>query len=52
MYLSGVPAWRSTSWVPFGGATARNADMNKALKLQSTADHVENAPPKRMLDDA
>ncbi|BGP43927.1 hypothetical protein JCM10450v2_008137 [Rhodotorula kratochvilovae] len=53
LYLSGVPAWRSSHWVPFGGATRRNAETEEAkrLKLQTEASHLENVPAKRNLAD-
>ncbi|GAA5876436.1 hypothetical protein JCM8547_002125 [Rhodosporidiobolus lusitaniae] len=53
LYLTGVPAWRSASWEPYGGATKRNAitDEAKALKLGTSASHHENAPTKRDLSD-
>ncbi|GAA5970832.1 hypothetical protein JCM11641_004470 [Rhodosporidiobolus odoratus] len=53
LYISGVPAWRSASWEPYGGVTARNAptDEAKRLKLASSALHHEVAPAKRNLND-
>ncbi|BGP35843.1 hypothetical protein JCM10296v2_007695 [Rhodotorula toruloides] len=52
LYLTGVPAWRSASWTPYGGATARNQkerDEAKRLKLGTEASHHENVPTKRNL---
>ncbi|BGO96118.1 hypothetical protein NBRC10512_002950 [Rhodotorula toruloides] len=52
LYLTGVPAWRSASWTPYGGATTRNQkerDEAKRLKLGTEASHHENVPTKRNL---
>lgn len=51
LYLSRVPAWRSSSWVPFGGASKRNAADGASLKLQTTQKHHENAQPRNLDDD-
>ncbi|GAA6017375.1 hypothetical protein JCM10207_005613 [Rhodosporidiobolus poonsookiae] len=53
LYLLGVPAWKSASWKPYGGATKRNAPTEEAkrLKLASASSHVENAPARRDLSD-
>ncbi|GAA6033447.1 hypothetical protein JCM8097_001399 [Rhodosporidiobolus ruineniae] len=53
MYLTGVPAWRSASWEPYGGATQRNApsDEAKRLKLAASASHHENVPRRDLSDD-
>ncbi|BGP20734.1 hypothetical protein JCM10213_001022 [Rhodosporidiobolus nylandii] len=53
LYITGVPAWRSANWTPYGGATPRNAptDESKRLKLATAASHLENAPAKRNLSD-
>ncbi|GAA5997458.1 sugar porter family MFS transporter [Rhodotorula paludigena] len=55
LYLTGVPAWRSSSWTPYGGATERNRkerDEAKRLKLGTEASHLENsAAAKRDLSD-
>ena len=52
---SGVPAWRSSSWTPYGGATKRNredrTDEAKRLKLGTEESRLENVPAKRNLDD-
>lgn len=51
---SGVPAWRSASWTPYGGATIRNQkerDEAKRLKLGTEASHHETAPTKRDLTE-
>ncbi|ORY88508.1 and other transporter-domain-containing protein [Leucosporidium creatinivorum] len=51
LYLSRVPAWRSSSWVPFGGASKRNATDGGSLKLQTTQKHHENVQPRNLDDD-
>ncbi|GAA5840231.1 hypothetical protein JCM11251_005953 [Rhodosporidiobolus azoricus] len=53
MYLTGVPAWRSANWKPYGGATSRNAPSaeDKRLKLASAASHHETVPARRDLSD-
>ncbi|GAA5840213.1 hypothetical protein JCM11251_005948 [Rhodosporidiobolus azoricus] len=53
MYLTGVPAWRSANWKPYGGATSRNAPSaeDKRLKLASAASHHETVPAIRDLSD-
>ncbi|GAA5839983.1 hypothetical protein JCM9279_005231 [Rhodotorula babjevae] len=55
LYLTGVPAWRSSSWTPYGGATKRNredrTDEAKRLKLGTEESRLENVPAKRNLDD-
>ncbi|GAA5884310.1 hypothetical protein JCM6882_002222 [Rhodosporidiobolus microsporus] len=53
LYLTGVPAWRSAQWKPYGGATSRNAPSaeDKRLKLASAASHHETVPARRDLSD-
>lgn len=54
-FRSGVPAWRSSSWTPYGGATRRNradrTDEAKRLKLGTEESRLETVPAKRNLDD-
>ncbi|GAA5953938.1 hypothetical protein JCM8115_003263 [Rhodotorula mucilaginosa] len=55
MYLTGVPAWRSSSWTPYGGATARNReermDEAKRLKLGNETTHHETVAKRNLADD-
>ena len=52
---SGVPAWRSSSWTPYGGATARNRedrmDEAKRLKLGNETTHHETVTSRNLADD-
>ncbi|GAA5941389.1 hypothetical protein JCM1841_002950 [Sporobolomyces salmonicolor] len=51
LYLTRVPAWRSANWVPYGGATQRNADESQRLKLGAQSSHLEKVSPRRDLSD-
>ncbi|KAI5478431.1 hypothetical protein MNV49_005072 [Pseudohyphozyma bogoriensis] len=51
LYLSRVPAWRSASWVPFGGESKRNQTEAGSLKLVQSAKHNENFAARDLEDD-
>ncbi|KAL8291985.1 hypothetical protein RQP46_001451 [Phenoliferia psychrophenolica] len=44
LYLSNVPAWRSSSWEPYGGDAARH----NVLKVDKVLTHHENAPQRNL----
>ncbi|BGP57254.1 hypothetical protein JCM8202_002831 [Rhodotorula sphaerocarpa] len=52
LYLTGVPAWRSSSWTPYGGDTERNRHEDaKRLKLGHETHHHESVAKRNLADD-
>lgn len=51
LYLSRVPAWKSSKWVPFGGAASKRTAKEGSLKLGNSEKRNENVAARDLSGD-